>query len=72
MTKQTDPVARGEASDQARAASERVQSPPPDWVPPSTVVPPTLNDLRRAARRFRLGLSDADLDDYGALMEGLL
>ncbi|MCG8598174.1 MAG: amidase [Kiloniellales bacterium] len=72
MTKQTDPVARGEASDQARAASARVQSPPPDWVPPSTVVPPTLNDLRRAARRFRLGLNDADLDDYGALMEGLL
>ena len=48
------------------------QAVPAMKVPPSSVQPPTIPDLRRVAAQFHMDLSDADLEEYRALMGGVL
>lgn len=48
------------------------QAAPAPAVPPSTVQPPVLADLRRIADQFYMDLSDADLEEYRALMGGVI
>lgn len=48
------------------------QAAPAPMVPPSTVQPPTLAELRYVADRFYLNLSDADLEEYRSLMGGVI
>jgi len=48
------------------------ERPPLASVPPSTVQPPSLDDLRRISQRFYMSLSDADLEEYRALMGGVI
>jgi amidase len=45
---------------------------PPAWVPPSSVQPPTIGALKHIARQFHMHLTDADLEEYRALMGGVL
>ena len=48
------------------------QSPPPAWVPPSSVQPPTIRQLEHVARQFHLHLTTEDLEEYRSLMAGIL
>jgi len=53
-------------------AAAAMPAPPVVPVPPSTVQPPTIKDLQRISRQFYMSLSDADLEEYRALMGGVI
>ncbi len=66
----TLPFALGFIQRPAEAAMP--QAAPAPMVPPSTVQPPALTDLRRIADQFYMDLSDADLEEYRSLMGGVI